>query len=236
MPLDYPKHEALLLRILKDIYSDKVLAPCLGFKGGTAARLFYGLDRGSVDLDFDLLEESKEAEVFEKLQKITANYGTIVDAGVKRFNLLNVISYEKGAPKIKVEVNRRSFGSRYEAKTVLGISMLVMVEEDMFAHKLMAMYERVGKTSRDIFDVYFFAKKNWEINKTIVEQRSGMSFKDTVEKCIELLEQLDNKHILDGLGELLTDSQKDWARAKLKEETIFLLKLKIQSSSTPTTH
>jgi hypothetical protein len=36
---------------------------------------------------------------------------------------------------------------------------------------------------------------------------------------------MDNKHILDGLGELLTDSQKDWARAKLKSDTTFLLKV-----------
>ena len=36
---------------------------------------------------------------------------------------------------------------------------------------------------------------------------------------------MDNKHILDGLGELLTDSQKDSTRAKLKADTIFILKV-----------
>lgn len=225
MTLDYSKHKTILLQILKDVYSDTTIAPYLGFKGGTAALLFYGLDRRSVDLDFDLLDDSQEAKVFETIQKIIASYGTITDSRSKRFNLLNIVSYAPGAQKIKVEVNRRNFGSQYQVKTVLGISMLVMVEADMFAHKLMAMYERIGKTSRDIYDVYFFDKQNWEINKTIVEQRSGMSFKNTLAKCIELLEKMDNKHILDGLGELLTDSQKDWARAKLKNETIFLLKL-----------
>ena len=227
MTLDYSKHQAILLQILKDIYSDTSIAPHLGFKGGTAAHLFYGLNRRSVDLDFDLLDESKETEVFEKIQKISLAYGTITDSYVKRFNLLNVLSYAPGAQKIKIEVSRRNFGSQYEIRTLLGISMLVMVEADMFAHKLMAMYERVGKTSRDIFDVYFFEKKGWEINKTIVEARSGISFKDTLVKCVELLEKMDNKHILDGLGELLTDAQKDWARAKLRDDTIFLFKLKI---------
>jgi hypothetical protein len=38
---------------------------------------------------------------------------------------------------------------------------------------------------------------------------------------------MNNRDILVGLGELLTESQKDWARAKLKEETIFLLKAKL---------
>jgi predicted nucleotidyltransferase component of viral defense system len=224
MTLDYLKHKNIMLQILKDVYSDASIAPYLGFKGGTAALLFYGLPRNSVDLDFDLLDETKEEEVFNKLQKIIASYGTITESKMKYFNLLNVISYKKGAQQIKVEVNRRQFGSRYEMKTLLGISMLVMVKEDMFAHKLMAMYERIGKTSRDVFDVYFFFKNNWNINKKIVEDRSGISFRDTLVKCIEMLEGVNNKHILDGLGELLTQSQKDWAREKLKNDTIFFLK------------
>lgn len=100
-----------------------------------------------------------------------------------------------------------------------------MVQEDMFAHKLMAMLERIGKTSRDIFDVQYFAKNNWPINRKIVEERSGISYKEVLEKCIEMLEKMDNKHILDGLRELLIESQKDSARAKLKNDTIFLLKV-----------
>jgi predicted nucleotidyltransferase component of viral defense system len=229
MTLDYLKHKNTLLQILKDIYSDTSIAPYLGFKGGTAALLFYDLNRNSVDLDFDLLDDTKEEEVFNKIQKITESYGIITESKIKHFNLLNIISYKKGAQQIKVEVSRRQFGSRYEVKTLLGISMLVMAKEDMFAHKLMAMYERIGKTSRDIFDVYFFYKNNWEINIKIVENRSKMSFKDTLNNCIEKLEKLDNKHILDGLGELLSSSQKDWAREKLKKETIFLLKLNLDN-------
>jgi len=227
--LDWAKHKNILLQILKDIYSDTTISPFLGFKGGTAALLFYGLDRNSVDLDFDLLDETKEEEVFEKIKKIVANYGTLEDSHIKRFNLFNVISYERGAPKIKVEINRRGSISRYQIKTFLGISMLVMVEPDMFANKLLAMYERIGKTSRDIFDVYFFSRHGWEINKGIVEQRAGMSFEELLNKCIELLEKMDNKHILDGLGELLDEKQKDWARAKLKSETLFLLRLELHN-------
>lgn len=229
MTLDYSKHKNILLQILKDIYSDTSIAPHLGFKGGTAALLFYDLNRDSIDLDFDLLDESKEAEVFEKINKIAESYGTIIDSRIKHFNLLNVISYAPGAQKIKVEVNRRNFGSKYEVMTLLGISMLVMIREDMFAHKLMAMHERVGKTSRDIYDVWFFLKNNWPINKEIVEQRSSVSFKELLQKSVEQLEAMDNKHILDGLGDFLTEPQKDWARAKLRTETIFLLKARMES-------
>jgi predicted nucleotidyltransferase component of viral defense system len=107
--------------------------------------------------------------------------------------------------------------------------MLVMTQEDMFAHKLMAMHERVGKTSRDIYDVWFFLKNNWPINKEIVEQRSAVSFTELLQKSIEQLEKMDNKHIMDGLGDFLTEPQKDWVRAKLRTETIFLLKARVES-------
>ncbi len=229
MTLDYSKHKNILLQILKDIYSDTTIATNLGFKGGTAALLFYSLNRDSVDLDFDLLDESRGQAVFEKIHKIAAGYGKIVDSRAKRFNLINVISYDIKSQNIKIEVNRRSFGSKYELKTLLGISMLVMVQEDMFAHKLMAMHERVGKTSRDIYDVWFFLKNNWPVNKEIIQKRSGMSFKELLQKCNEQLEKMDNKNILVGLGEFLTESQKDWARAKLRTETIFLLKARMES-------
>ena len=158
MTLNYSKHKTILLQILKDIYSDTSIAPHLGFKGGTAAMMFYGLPRNSVDLDLDLLDESKENEVFRKINEIVRNYGKVTDSSIQKSNLRNVISYDPKAQNIKVEVNRRQFGSRYEIKTYLGISMLVMTREDMFAHKLMAMIERVGKTSRDIFDVQYFIK------------------------------------------------------------------------------
>jgi predicted nucleotidyltransferase component of viral defense system len=228
MTLDFSRHKSILLQILKDIYADTSLAPFLGFKGGTAALLFYGLERNSVDLDFDLLDETKEQTVFDGICRIAESYGTVVDSRIKQFNLISVISYDKQSQNIKIEVNRRNFGSHYEMKTILGISLLVMVQEDMFAHKLMAMHERVGKTSRDIFDIYFFAKNHWPINKAIVEARAGMPFAELVTKCLVQLEKMSDRHILDGLGELLSEPQRDWARAKLRTETIFLLRTLVE--------
>jgi hypothetical protein len=77
--------------------------------------------------------------------------------------------------------------------------------------------------------VYFFYKNNWEIDRKIVESRSGMSFKDILAKCIKMLEEMDNKHILDGIGELISSAQKDWAREKLRNQTIFLLKINLDN-------
>jgi len=229
MKLDISTHKTILFQILKDIYSDTRIAPFLGFKGGTAALMFYGLDRFSVDLDFDLLDESKEEVVFERVAKIVEKYGTIREANRKRFGIFYVLSYEDTARHIKVEINRRQYGSSYEVKTYLGVSMLVMVPEDVFAHKLVAMYERIGKTSRDIYDVWFFLQQRFPIHREIVEKRSGMSFNEFIQTCIVQLEKMSNRHILDGVGEFLTSSQKDWAKAKLREEAISLLKLRLGS-------
>src|SRR5664280_2213261 len=120
MTLNVSIHKNILLQILKDIYSDTAIAPLLGFKGGTAAFMFHGLNRFSVDLDFDLLNEAQEKHVFEKIEGITKQYGTIRDSRRKRFNLLVVLSYEEKAANIKIGVNRRMFASRYELKTYLG--------------------------------------------------------------------------------------------------------------------
>lgn len=98
--MEYSKHKNILLQILKDIYSDTSIAPHLCFKGGTAALLFYDLSRDSVALDFDLLDESKEQIVFDKIQKIVAAYGKMVDSRIKRL-ILNIISNDIKSQNIK---------------------------------------------------------------------------------------------------------------------------------------
>ncbi|MCH7759730.1 nucleotidyl transferase AbiEii/AbiGii toxin family protein, partial [Patescibacteria group bacterium] len=146
MTFEITKHKNILIKILKNIYTDPTIGPVLGFKGGTAAYLFYGLNRFSVDLDFDLLDESKEDYVFEKIEKIIKEFGVIKEKYKKQHTLFFILSYTEetpNVPNIKVEISRRNFGSGYELKNYLGISMLVMIKEDMFAHKLVAMHERL---------------------------------------------------------------------------------------------
>ena len=77
MTIDISTHKTILFQILKDIYQDTTIAPFLGFKGGTAALMFYGLNRFSVDLDFDLLDDSKEGVTFQFYSQIfVASYLT----------------------------------------------------------------------------------------------------------------------------------------------------------------
>lgn len=228
MTLHITNHRTILLQILKDIYTDTTLGPILGFKGGTAAHFFYDLGRFSVDLDFDLLDETKENYVFEKIEKILKGFGTIKEKYKKRHTLFFILSYDDKSQNIKVEISRRSFGSRYELKNYLGISMLVMVREDMFAHKLVAMLERGKIANRDVFDVWFFLKNNWPVNKETVEKRTGMDFQRYLKKCIEFVESLSDRSILAGMGELLNTKQKSWAKAHLRKDVSFLLKIRLK--------
>ena len=229
MTIKLATHKNILFQILKDIYTETAIAPLLGFKGGTAAFMFHGLERFSVDLDFDLLDESESERVFEYIEKTANQYGIIKESRRKRFSLLVVLSYDDKSANIKIEVNRRVFGSRYELKTYLGVAMQVMIREDMFAHKLMAMHERIGKTSRDVYDVWFFLKSHWPINKEIVEKRAGSPYSKVLQTCIAQIRKMPDRNILRGLGELLTERQKEWARTKLKQDVIFLLNLALEN-------
>ena len=79
--MDLNRHKFLMMQILKDIYSDAMLASVLGFKGGTALMFFYQLPRFSVDLDFNLLDVSEQEEVFKLVRGILLKYGKIHEIG-----------------------------------------------------------------------------------------------------------------------------------------------------------
>jgi predicted nucleotidyltransferase component of viral defense system len=229
-------HKNILVRILKDIFAAPGVGPLVGFKGGTAAFLFYGLDRFSVDLDFDLLNHGKKEAVFERVAAILKVYGELKDSRQKRHSLFYVLSYhdkQQNAQNVKVEINLRDFGSRYELKSYLGIPMNVMVRRDMAAHKLVALYERKGSTSRDIFDVCFFLRNQWPVNIEIIERRTRLSFDTFLDCCIDIVGKKTGRSILSGIGELLDSRQKSWVKEKLKSETLFSLRLLRENTPKP---
>ena len=221
--VDLNKHKFFLYQILRDIYTDRELAGILGFKGGTAAMFFYDLPRFSVDLDFNLLDKSKEEVVYEKVREIILKYGTIHDEAKKFYGILAVLDYGVGERKLKLEISNRLFDDRYEIKNLFGVNMQVMVKPDMFAHKLCALLDRRLLTNRDIFDCWFFMKEQTQINKNIVEVRMNMPLADYIQQCITRLESVTDKRLLNGLGELMNEEMKKFVRTKLRTETISLL-------------
>lgn len=185
---------------------------------------FYDLPRFSVDLDFNLLPNAKEEPVYEKVREIVLKHGNIHDEAIKHYGIICVLDYGMGERKLKVEISNRNFGDRYEVKNLLGINMLVMVAQDMFAHKLCALLDRSTITNRDIFDCWFFMNNKTAVNRSIVETRMGMPLAEYLQKCIDTLESISDKSLLNGVGELMDDEIKQFVRSKLRRETINLLK------------
>lgn len=216
-------HKFYMLQILKDVFSDGELADCLAFKGGTATMFFYDLPRFSVDLDFNLIDVQKERLVYEKLEKVLSKFGTLVDKALKFFGPVFVLDYGKGERKLKVEVSNRQYDNHYEIKNLMGVEMRVLTKPDMFAHKLCALLDRNEITGRDLFDCWFFLNSRTPINAAIVESRMGMPLQEHVQRCIDTLEQLSDKTVMNGIGELVDGDMKKFAKTKLRKETISLL-------------
>lgn len=221
--LDVNKHKFLMMQILKDIYSDIELANCLGFKGGTALMFFYDLPRFSVDLDFNLIDKKKESIVYEKIHRILLKYGKIFDEAIKFYGSIIVLDYGFGERKLKVEISNRELDNHYEIKNLLGIDIKVLTLPDMFAHKLCALLDREEVTNRDIFDCWFFLNRQTPININIIESRMGKSFSEYVQECIDMLGNMSDKGLLNGLGELTDEKMKRFIKTKLRTETISLL-------------
>ncbi len=227
---DIDHHKSILVQILKEIYSNISIASLLGLRGGTALYLFYNLPRFSVDLDFNLLDIKKKDRVVQSVRDILKIFGEIKDEEEKRSTLFFLLSYGKKTRNIKVEISKRIFPDSYEVKNYLGISMFVLSKEDMFAHKLVALLERKSVANRDFFDLWFFMKNDWDANKEMVELRTGMDFKKYLKDCIKKVEEIDERYILQGLGEILDEKHKNWVKQNLKKDLLFFLRFYLEKN------
>jgi len=225
--LDNSKHKSYLLKILLDVSRDPVLSKNLVFKGWTALLLLYGLDRFSTDLDFDLVDVNlDEKDILERVGKILSKHGEIKELIIKRYTIFWLVSYGDIDHNIKFEINRRWLTGKYHTKSLLGIDFLVMEREDMCANKFLALLERNKIANRDIYDIHFILSQNFKINKELIEQKSGMSFKEYIRKMVVFLEWLWPKYnILDWLWLVLDEERKRWIKEYLVKEIIFLLRI-----------
>ena len=225
-------HRSNLVSILREIYSDTLLRSILGFKGGTCAMFFYRLPRFSVDLDFDLLDPAKKEPVFARLKEILPKFGNIVEATDKKNTLFFLLSYQKGERNLKIDISKRPLLYEYSPKNYLGISMLVMKEEDMVAGKLEALLTRKKFAARDMFDLWFFLKENWKIDERMLKENTNMTLTEALKKAGDLVQTTRKTELLAGLGELLEDEkQKAFVKEKLQDELTFYLKLYLSNIS-----
>ena len=225
--LDITIHKTNLTNILIDIFKNSFIGPLLGFKGGTAALLFYNLPRFSVDLDFDLIVDFKKdspelKEITDKMTSVLSAKFEIKDKSMKYNTLFWLISYGNGLSNIKVEISTRDNPyNHYNLVPFYGTTIRVIDLKDMIAHKLVTVTEREAPANRDLFDIHYFLglPQASQINYQIIKHRTGKNPKEFYISLLKYLDKINSKSILSGLGEVLTDSQKDWAKVKLIQET-----------------
>lgn len=223
--LNRQKHEQVLKNILRDIYITTDLEGSLAFKGGTCLYLFYQLDRFSVDLDFNLLTEYFDGKL---VTDIISRYLTIDDQFNKHFTWFWMGSYEKGSPKIKVEINKREYPDKYINKDFYGLTISTLAPASMFAHKLCAITDRKKLQNRDLFDAHFMFTKQFDIDEEIIRIRTGKKLKEYLGCLIDFIEKNVNPDtILEGLGELISDQQKLIVKDTLVKNLLFDLKLRV---------
>ena len=237
MIVNKEEHKKIMLNILADISSDPFLSVNLGFKGGTCVYFLYGLKRFSVDLDFDLLNISKRGEVLNRIDALLIKYGTLKkDEGLRR-----KIKYSEESMALKIDISDRmeiNKLNKYEVKDIVsGLPLKVLIREDIFAHKLVAIMDRYSNktknkivANRDLYDINFFFDKKWKFNKKIIELRSGerareylINLKNFVEKNVK------EDRILDGIGALIDERERLWVRNNLKKEVIKKLAIQIMA-------
>jgi len=229
--LDIAKHKTILTNILIDIYKEDLLGSSLGFKGGTASMLFYNLPRFSTDLDFDLLNNDGNTEDVIKTMTQLLSKKYDVKEQIEKYNTLFwLVSYGDGLTNIKIEVSTREKPfDTYDIKTLYGIKLKVSKIGDMIANKMVAATERAVTANRDLFDIHFFLSSIYvnNINYDIIKYRTGKEPVEFYTFLYGIVSNIENKNILDGLGEVLNDGQKDWVKAKLKIELLGLIQRQI---------
>ena len=219
--MDTVKQKIFMLQLLKDIFADALLSSVLAIKGASAAMFFYNLPRFSYNLDFNLLDQGKEAEVYGRLRKILRKYDTNSEEAPTPYGIIMV----SGQRKLRIEVSTRQWNNHYELHNYLGLQMRVMSKEDLFAHKLCALLGKGAAPSRHVFDSWFYLKERTSLNKAIVEARMEMPLDVYLDKCIESLEELPESDLISEIRELDDGGLHSFARRDLKDDLIYMLSM-----------
>ena len=213
-------HRQKMYEILQEIFNSN-LWKYLAFKWWTACYFFHNLDRFSTDLDFDLVKDYKNID--EDIIKILEKYWKVKNW---KFNIK--LSYWENDVNIKIDINRNIWkNNSYELLNFYWTDILTQEQWTIFANKLVALTER--NTNRDIYDVYFFFKNNFNINEDIIIERTNKTKNELLWNIIKKLEKLwKNYKILDWLWEVLKDEKhKNFVKTKLVKDLISILQFKI---------
>jgi len=226
-------HKAWMYRLLIALADDMLLTSTLFFKGGTCAAMRGFIDRFSVDLDFDLADESKIKEIQSHLEKIFVRLGLTIHDHSKN-SPQYFLKYEnpnRTRNTLKLDV---SFpipkNNDYEPVRFQELDRILKCQtlETMFANKLMAVTGRFKKTGsvagRDLFDIHSFLLKGCAFKKEIVEELSGKSAIAYLKELKKFIEKhFSQTDIDEDLNHLLPIDEFKKMRKTLKLEVLAFL-------------
>ncbi|PIY83096.1 MAG: hypothetical protein COY78_03335, partial [Candidatus Omnitrophica bacterium CG_4_10_14_0_8_um_filter_44_12] len=99
--------EQFELEVLDKFNSNKFLKKLI-FGGGTMLRLCFGLNRFSVDLDFWMVKDADEKELFSGINEYLGRFYTIRDATDKFHTLLFEIRPKDHPRSLKIEIRKKT--------------------------------------------------------------------------------------------------------------------------------
>ena len=226
-------HKAWLCRILSGVSSHPFLVQKLGFKGGTCAALRGILDRFSVDLDFDLLDEEDNKEVQKHLEILFKQLGLKINDHSKKVPQYFLKYPNKAGQRNTIQFDV-SFphprSNDYEKIRFLEIDRIVQCQTipTMFANKLVAVMERFQQygslAGRDVYDIHHFFLQGFSFKEAIIEERTGKSSKLFLAKLRDFISEHFNQAIIDqDLNVLLTPERFHKLRPFILQETLNFL-------------
>jgi len=227
-------HKLALYNLLKELLSSSYISNNIYFKGGTCASMLGYLNRFSIDLDFDLIDKEKKEKLRSLIHKIFKKLNYKVKDESKK-NLQFFVKYREVINKrntLKLEITDIvSLANEYEKVYLVEIDKYCQAQsvETMFANKLIALKARYeegkGIAGRDMYDIDYFLKKGYGINKKVIKDLRNVSFKSYLNELISFIKKNVSKKILwEDLNPLLSKNQLHKNVPYIKENVLIGLK------------
>ena len=125
--LNHNKYKEFMLKILIRIFLKSTQRySCLQGRNVSFSLLWFAKAL-SIDIDLDLLDHSKEADLLEIMQYILEDIGEIKNVTLGKEVHRWISCYDQSAMNIKVQVNKRPLdGNAYERKTIENTQLYCM--------------------------------------------------------------------------------------------------------------
>jgi len=226
-------HKSYLNRVLIEIIDRTVLSQCLAFKGGTCAAMLGFLDRFSVDLDFDVINNADETILRQEFHLVFDYLGLMVAQELNNALMFRLRYPNDPGKRNNLKVSASSQFVKANTYKVVYIAeidrmMTSQTVETMFANKLVAVTDRydLHKTiaGRDIYDIHHFFMQGYTYNPDVIRERTGFEPKNYLDKLSAFIKQhVTQTTINEDLNMILPNKQYQRIRKILIPETIALL-------------